>query len=123
MTRDEFKTTFEDFLKDPTANMDKALAIQNEVLTMYDTHETMQTSIDNAKKQYDILKSENDKLKEANFQLFMATGFAGTNPKDKPKEDPDKPNDEPSDNDDNPDFKPMSAEDLVNSLLGKGESK
>lgn len=121
MTKDEFKTTFEDFLKDPTANMDKALAIQNEVLSMYDTHEAMQTSIDNAQKQYNSLKSENDKLKEANFQLFMATGFAGTNPKDNPKEDPDKPNDEPSDDDDNPDYKPMSAKDLVNSLLGKGD--
>ena len=123
MTRDEFKTTFEDFLKDPATNMDKALAIQNEILTMYDNYEVLQTSINNAKKQYNDLKAENDKLKEANFQLFMATGFAGTNPKDKQKEDHDKPNDEPSDDDDNPDFKPMSAEDLVNSLLGKGESK
>lgn len=119
MTRDEFKTTFEDFLKDPATNMDKALAIQNEILTMYDNYEVLQTSINNAKKQYNDLKAENDKLKEANFQLFMATGFAGPNPKDDPKP----AEDDPSDDDTDTDFKPMSAEDLVNSLLGKGESK
>lgn len=123
MTRDEFKTTFEDFLKDPTANMDKALAIQNEVLAMYDNYEVLQTSINNAKKQYNDLKAENDKLKEANFQLFMATGFAGNGPKDKPKDDTKPAEDDPSDDDTDIDFKPMSAEDLVNSLLGKGESK
>lgn len=123
MTRDEFKTTFEDFLKDPATNMDKALAIQNEILTMYDNYEVLQTSINNAKKQYNDLKAENDKLKEANFQLFMATGFAGGSPKDKPKDGPKPEEDDDLDDDDNLDVKPMSAEDLVNSLLGKGESK
>lgn len=77
MTKDEFRTQFEDILKDPT-DLIKAGKFRDAVIADYDAHDLLSSSTTALQEKNTSLEAENKKLKETNLQLFLLSPAMST---------------------------------------------
>ena len=114
MTKDEFRTQFEDVLKDPT-DLIKAGKFRDAVIADYDAHALLSSSTTALQEKNTSLEAENKKLKETNLQLFLMSPAMTT-------EDKSTATDE-SKVDENDKPKAPTVDDIVNGLLGNKTEK